>query len=112
MTTEKKSLFISFIGDSPTARIIDYLLTNRELDFSMTDIAKNSKVGRATLYRVWDDLIRNNVIMYTRTIGKAKLFRLNSGNIKIKKLIEIDNTLVIENLSNRSRKKKQVELSA
>ena len=50
----EKSLFIEFMGDSPTIRVMDYLLTMGELDFSITDMAENAGIGRATLYRIWD----------------------------------------------------------
>ena len=52
------SLFIDFMGDPPTIRVLDYLLTERNLDFSMTDLANNAKIGRSTLYRIFEDLIR------------------------------------------------------
>ncbi len=87
-------------------RVMNYLLTERELDFSITDIAENAGIGRATLYRIWDNLIRNKIIMHTREVGKAKLFKLNTGNLKIKKLIEISDMLVIEDLKKRSEKRK------
>lgn len=95
---ETKSLFIEFMGDSPTVRVIDYLLTERELDFSITDMAENARIGRATLYRIWNGLIKNKIIVHTRDIGKAKLFKLNTENPKIKKLIEIDDMLTLEEL--------------
>jgi hypothetical protein len=99
---ENKSLFIEFMGDSPTIRILDYLLTERELDFSITDLADNAGIGRATLYRIWENLIKSKIILSTRTIGKAKLFKLNTGNPKIKKLMEIYDMLVVEELKNHS----------
>jgi len=102
---ENKSLFIRFIGDSPTIRVLDYLLTERELDFSITDIAKNSRIGRATLYRIWDRLIKNKIIVHTRDIGKARLFKLNTDNPKIKKLIELDDMLIMEDLKKHSKNK-------
>ena len=80
---EPKSLFIEFMGDSPTVRVLDYLLTERDLDFSITDMAKNAGIGRTTLYRIWDDIIKNKIIVPTRVIGKAKLFKLNKSNTKI-----------------------------
>jgi len=95
---ENKSLFIGFMGDSPMVRVLDYLLTERELDFSITDIADNAGIGRATLYRNWEKLVGNKIIVHTRDIGKAKLFKLNSENLKIKKLIEIYDMLVVEDL--------------
>jgi len=106
---ENKSLFIEFIGDSPTIRVLDYLLTERELDFSITDIAGNSRIGRATLYRIWDRLIKNKIIIHTRDIGKARLFKLNTDNLKIKKLIELDDMLIMEDLKKRS-KNKEIEI--
>ena len=101
---EEKSLFIEFMGDSPTIRILDYLLTERELDFSITDLARNARIGRATLYRIWDGLIKNQVILPTRVIGKAKLYRLNKGNPVIQKLIEVDDKLVMEDLKKQAPK--------
>jgi len=100
----EKSLFIEFMGDSPVVRVIDYLLTERDLDFSITDIANNAGIGRATLYRIWDNLIKNNIIIPTRVIGKAKLFKLNKENPKIKKLIEIDDMLIMDELKKHSQK--------
>lgn len=87
-------------------KVMDYLITERELDFSITDMAENSRIGRATLYRLWDDLIKNEIILHTRDIGKAKLFKLNVANVKIKKLIEIYDLLVIEELKKHSETQK------
>jgi Fe2+ or Zn2+ uptake regulation protein len=103
----KKSLFIELFGDSPTIRVLDFLLTERELDFSISDIARNSGIGRATLYRIWEQLIENNIITHTRTIGKSKLYKLNIQNPKIKKLIEIDDMLILEELRDKSEKQRQ-----
>ncbi|MBS3157553.1 hypothetical protein J4442_05285 [Candidatus Woesearchaeota archaeon] len=99
---EKKSLFIEFMGDSPTIKIMDYLLTMGELDFSITDMAENAGIGRATLYRIWDNLIKYKIIIPTRIIGKAKLFKLNTENEKIKKLMEIDDMLILESLRKKA----------
>lgn len=103
---EEKSLFVEFMGDSPMMKVMGYLITERELDFSITDMAENAGIGRATLYGLWDDLIKNKIILHTRDIGKAKLFKLNTENIKIKKLIEIYDLLVIEELKKHSETKK------
>ena len=105
---EDKSLFIEFMGDSPMIKVLDYLLTERDLDFCITDMAENAGIGRATLYRLWDDLIKNQIIVHTRDIGKAKLFKLNKENPKIKKLIEISDMLALEDLKKRAGKKIEI----
>ena len=102
---EEKSIFIEFMGDSPTIRVLDYLLTERDLDFSITDMAKNSGIGRTTLYRIWEDLIKNKIIVPTRVIGKAKLYKLNKDNPAIKKLIEVDDLLLYQKTENYFSKK-------
>jgi hypothetical protein len=99
-----QSLFIEMFGDSPTVRVMDFLLTERDIDFSISDMARNAEIGRATLYRIWDSLIKNELIVFTRNIGKAKLYKLNVENPKVKKLIEIDNLLVMEDLEKKARK--------
>ena len=99
---EAQSLFVEFMGESPMIKVLDYLLTERELDFSITDMAENAGIGRATLYRIWDSLIKNEIILHTREIGKAKLYKLNTKNEKIKKLIEIYDMLVLEELRKKS----------
>ena len=40
----EKSLFVEFMGDSPMMKVMDYLITERELDFSITDMAKNAGI--------------------------------------------------------------------
>lgn len=108
---EDKSLFIEFMGDSPMVRVLDYLITHREVDFSITDMAENAGIGRATLYRLWDNLINNKIIKHTREIGKAKLFMLNTENKKIQKLIEIYDMLTIEELK-RHTKRQEIKIPA
>ena len=108
---KEQSLFIEFMGDSPKIRIIDYLLTMGGLDFSITDMARNVAIGRTTLYRIWDQLLKNKIILSTRVIGKSKLYKLNKENPKIQKLMELDDMLIIEDLKKRIEKQK-VKMSA
>ena len=80
---ETKSLFIEFMGDSPTIRVLDYLLTERDLDFSITDMAKNAGIGRSTLYRIWGNLIKNKInpldIITKKSIDNAFILDLAMG---------------------------------
>lgn len=102
----KNSLFIELFGESPTIKVLDFLLTEREVDFSISDMARNSSIGRATLYRIWEQLTKNQIIIPTRAIGKSKLYRLNIKNPKIQKLIEIDDMLILEELRSKAEKQR------
>ena len=86
---QEKTKLISYMGDSPTIRILDFLITGRDFDYSLTDIATNSGVGWATLYRLWPKFMENKIVMPTRVIGKAKLFQLNSENETVQNLIKL-----------------------
>jgi hypothetical protein len=101
---DEKPLFITFMGDSPIARILDYLLTERDMDFSISDMARNSGIARASLYRQWNNLIRNDILIHTRMVGKAKLYRLNKENPIIKKLFELDEEIILKDMKRRAAK--------
>ena len=103
-----QSLFIEFLGDTPVIRVLDFLLTERGLDFSLTDLAAQSGIGRTTLYRIWNHLLKHKIVVPTRVVGKAKLYTLHTANPTIQKLIELDNLLVRQDLRKRARKMKVV----
>ena len=82
---EEKTVFLEIFGDSPILRVLDFLVVNEEFDYSMTDIAKLSGVGYATLKLFWQKLEEEGVITNTRTVGKAKMYKINADNPVMKK---------------------------
>ena len=96
----KRPIFIRMLGDTPKVRILNYLIKYRGLDFSMSDIARNSGVGWATLSRLWPSLIKLRAIVLTREIGRAKLYKLNEGNSAVKELIEVYKKLLVQETEN------------
>lgn len=102
---EETTIFRQALGDSPVIRVLDFLIEGRGLDYSLTDIAENSKIGWTTLHRIWDNLVKLNIVKHTRKIGKAKLFRLNQENKAVRQLIKMYDTLLYqENEKALSRK--------
>ena len=90
-----ESWFRLALGDSPKIRVLEFLIEGRELDYHISDIAEGSGIGRTTLFRIWEDLIKAKIIVSTRTIGNAKLFKLNQHNPLVKKMIELfDETII------------------
>ena len=75
-----KSLFLKSEGDTPKNRIWDFLITFQEYDYSMKDIAKQSKVAYSTLKLLWPYFEKNKTVIQTRNVGKAKMYRLNLKN--------------------------------
>ncbi|MBI4141289.1 hypothetical protein HY484_00010 [Candidatus Woesearchaeota archaeon] len=86
----EKSSFLLVFGESPVIKVIDYLLDNQELDYSLTDIAKGADVGWSTLHQFWKDFVKLNIVKRTRRIGRAELYKLNRNNPLVEKLIDLD----------------------
>ena len=72
--------FLEIFGDSPILKILDFLVVNEEFDYSMTDIAEFSSIGYSTLKLLWKKLEKSRIIKHTRTVGKAKMYKLNTEN--------------------------------
>ena len=86
---EKRSFEIVF-GGSPVIKVFDFLLDNREFDYSLTDIAKGAGIGWTTLHQFWREIVALGLVRKTRRIGRAELYKLDTTNPLAKKLIEID----------------------
>lgn len=91
---DETTAFRELLGDTPKIRVLEYLLEGRELDHSIGDIADGAGINRVTLFRMWHEIENANVVIHTRNIGNAKLFKLNMKNPSILKLAELfDRTL-------------------
>ena len=82
---ENETVFLKIFGNSPILKVLDFLVVNEDFDYSMTDIANLSGVGYSTLQLFWSNLEKANVIVKTRTVGKAKMYKLNAFNSVITK---------------------------
>jgi len=90
-----ETLFRQMLGDTPKIRVLEFLIEGRELDYSISDIAEGANIGRTTLFRIFEDLLKNKIIIHTREIGNAKLFRLNINNPFVKKMTEIFDEIIM-----------------
>ena len=84
----EKSVFIQEEGNTPKNRIWSFLIVHSEYDYSMKDIARYSGVGYTTLKEIWGEFKKKNIVTQTRTVGKAKMYRLNLKNPVVNKFID------------------------
>ena len=82
---ENKTAFLETFGDSPTLRVLDFLVVNEDFDYSMTDIANLCGIGYSTLKLFWHRLEEDNIVKQTRIVGKAKMYKLNLSNPLVKR---------------------------
>jgi hypothetical protein len=73
----EESVFIKTVGNSPLARVLDFLIVHSVFDYSLTDIVKNSNVGWTTIHTFWSDLEKKGIVKQTRVCGRSKMYKLN-----------------------------------
>ena len=91
---ENESIFVEVFGNNPVIKVLDFLITFQAFDYPLTEIARNSGVGYSTLQSFWSNLIKSNIVIKTRRVGKSDLFKLNTNNPAVKQLIKLDWNLI------------------
>ncbi len=89
-----QSKFVQVFGENPFIKVMDVLIESEMADLSKTEVEEMSGVSRVTLNKIWPVLIKEKIIKKTREIGNATLYILNKSSPIVKKLIELDNTLI------------------
>ena len=93
---EETTIFREVLGDTPVIRVLDFLIEGRGLDYSLTDITENANIGWTTIHRIWDRLVQLKIVVPTRQIGRAKLYKLNEKNPAVQQLIRVYDTLLYQ----------------
>jgi len=85
-----ESFFLQYLGENPKIRVLDFLMDNFALDFSLPQIAQGSRVAYTTLIQILPKLLKQEIVTETRKIGKSKLYKLNLENPIAKAFFAID----------------------
>lgn len=88
--TTNKSVFVEIFGESPLIKVMDFFLMYPDFDYSKSQVAKESGISRITIEKIWNELIKKEIIVKTRESGNAELYKLNTKNSKVKILIKLD----------------------
>lgn len=107
----EKTLFVRFLGDSPKIRVLDMLITGRELDYSISDIAEQAGIGRSTFYKLLDELLNNKIILPTKKYGNMQLYKLNIDNEFIIALVQLYD-YIANVASERETRKQKIKIAA
>lgn len=86
----KQSIFVETFGESPLIKVLDFFLTFSSFDYSKSQVAEETGISRVTLDKIWNELIKKNIIIKTRTIGRADMYKLNVTNQRVRVLMDLD----------------------
>ena len=104
----EKSLLLQLVGDLPLFKIVDFLIENKGLDFTKKDIIEGADLSRSTLFNYWGELEKRSIVRVTRTFGKTKLYTLNTSNPIVKKLLELEATVIRQTMESVAPKQELV----
>lgn len=93
MRNTHKSAFVAAFGESPRIKALDFILDNRLSDWSKSDMARATGISRNTLDGFFSGLVKSGMIVRSRAIGRAILYKVNSRSGFVQRLIELDNFL-------------------
>ena len=91
---DDKTFLLKVFGDYPQIKVLDFLLTYREYDYPLSEIAENAGVGWTTIHQFFPSLVEQGLVKKTRKIGRAILYKLNVENEIVQELIDMDKILV------------------
>lgn len=107
-----ESLFVEFFGDYPLIRVLDFLVENDAFDYSKKEIASQANVSWNTPESFWKKLEEKKLVVFTRKIGKAGLYKLNAQNPAVQKLLELDKLLMKESFGTVPAEKEKAKAMA
>ncbi|MDO8339409.1 MAG: hypothetical protein Q7T16_02015 [Candidatus Burarchaeum sp.] len=86
----EKSILVGCLGDTPYVRVLDYFISNHIFDCSVQDMAEYTELARNTVKNIVDELLDADLVVKTRNVGRAVMYKLNLQNPEVKLLLEFD----------------------
>jgi len=89
---DKDSVMLTMLGDSPTARVWQFIWEWRKFDYSFTDIAKCAIISRNSLYKIWSYFRDNEILIPTRREKGVQLYGPNKNSPLVKGMMNLLDT--------------------
>jgi len=110
---EEETIITHMLGHSPKVKLMDLLIIGREAEYSITDMAEAAGVGRTTIYRMLDDMLKDKVLVKKGKYGRIQLYQLNMENPEVKLLVKFfDEVAKIESEKEIARQTMKVKVKA
>ena len=105
---EEESLFLEYVGDNPRMRLLQYLIEGRDFDYTLTDML-HANISWGTLNTLFRILLRLGIIIKTRKIGRATLYKLNKENAVAKQFVQLYDHLILAQLRTLQQKTEEAK---
>lgn len=86
---------------NPVSKVLDFLITNQDFDYSESDISRLAGVPSRTLQRIMPCLLTEQLITRTRKSSKSNMFKANFDSKRTLALQLFIKATIEENLKNQ-----------
>src|SRR6266567_8653520 len=83
-------MFTDIFGDSPRVRLLDFLADHPDFDYTISQMAEFGEIARPTVYKLLEELLGQDMLTFTRSVGDSKFYRLNVANPRIASMLQVD----------------------
>src|SRR5256712_5227645 len=83
-------MFTDIFGSAPGVRLIDFLADHPAFDYTISQMAEFAEIARPTVYKLVDELVGQDMLTFTRSVGDSKFYRLNVANPRIVSMLQVD----------------------
>lgn len=83
-------VFVDYLGDTPRARLLDFLGDHPTSDYNITELATKGGMTRQTAYAVLGDIVPLGMVKHTRDVGQSKMFQLNTDHPVVQSVLQAD----------------------
>jgi len=90
------SILSKIFGYSPKTKILDYFLDFPTNDFTKKEIIEALGMSKQTFYKYFDALEEFGLVKPNRTIGNAKLYKINMENSAVKMIVDLERKMSME----------------
>jgi DNA-binding transcriptional ArsR family regulator len=98
-------MFTTIFGDTPNARILEFLKDHSEFDYTISEIARNSDVSRPTTYKVVDEFVKKGILIETRKVGISSFYKLNVEHNAVKYFMDMDEAALTPSPGGKHRRR-------
>lgn len=89
----------ALFGTHAKTKILAALVSERDRDLNVSDIARLAGVVRSTVYEHLDELLAIGVIEETRTVGNGPMYQLNQDSPIAKRVYELEGLVLKQQLA-------------
>lgn len=89
-------MIATVFGYSPQMRILNYLLDFPTNDFTKKEIIQALGMSKQTFYKYFYFLEESGMVKVSRTIGRAKLYKIDRKNQMVKTIVDFERKLSLQ----------------